>query len=391
MTPQIRGSSRRYDVAFYVPSIGPLLTTEAVDPAGGAETQVVLVARALARRGVRVCLVAYEQKARLPERIDGIDVVARPPYNAQKRLVGKFREAAAIRRIVPSLDAEVVVTRAAGPNVGLLMAAARLARSRFVYSSANVVDFDFGRICSKRRDVALYRLGLRHADDLIVQTDEQAELCVERLGRTPAVIRSIAERPDVSERRSPRAFLWIGRLVWYKQPLAFVELARSLPHARFWIVGVPVPGQESLSDQVRAAAAEVPNLEVLPPRPRTQLGVLMRDAVAIVNTADFEGMPNVFLEGWARGVPALALSHDPDGVIQRNDLGVFAAGSVAELAAGARKLWDERDALEGTADRCRRYVADHHSEDVVGAQWQHALGIRTPISDTVDELVGVTS
>ena len=51
---------RRYDVAFYVPSIGPLLTSAATAPTGGAETQIFLLARALARRGSRICLLVFD-------------------------------------------------------------------------------------------------------------------------------------------------------------------------------------------------------------------------------------------------------------------------------------------------------------------------------------------
>jgi len=107
------------------------------------------------------------------------------------------------------------------------------------------------------------------------------------------------------------------------------------------------------------------------------MGVIDR-AVAVVNTSDFEGMPNVFLEGWTRGVPALALSHDPDGTIQRHRLGAFANGSPEKLVDLARRLWEQRSAQGVLAERCRRYIAERHSADVVAAQWQEALGIRYP-------------
>jgi hypothetical protein len=47
----------RYDVAFYAPAMGPLLTDVGDSAAGGAETQVDLLARALARHGARVASV----------------------------------------------------------------------------------------------------------------------------------------------------------------------------------------------------------------------------------------------------------------------------------------------------------------------------------------------
>ena len=45
-------------------------------------------------------------------------------------------------------------------------------------------------------------------------------------------------------------------------------------------------------------------------------------AVAAVNTSEFEGMPNVLLEAWSRGVPALVLHYDPGGVVRAHRLGL---------------------------------------------------------------------
>ena len=72
----------------------------------------------------------------------------------------------------------------------------------------------------------------------------------------------------------------------------------------------------------------------------------MSRAVASVNTADFEGMPNVLLEGWSRGVPALVLRHDPGGVISAYGLGAFAHGSREGLVSLAREQWRTRHARE---------------------------------------------
>jgi glycosyltransferase involved in cell wall biosynthesis len=395
-------TSERFDVAFYVPRIGPLLTAAADLPAGGAETQVLLVAQALAERGAKVCLLVFELPGiALPASVGNVAVVVRPPYRAHDR-VGKLRETAAIWRSIADVDADVVVTRIATPEVGIAGAAAKLLRRRFVYSSSSLSDFvpthrlpqrrlpqtrahghdydasiDLSRLSRKRRDWELFRLGLRLADAIIVQTEEQARLCRQHFGRSPVLIKSIAEvTPEHA--REPEAFLWIGRLVPSKRPQAFVELARALPQARFWMVAVPAvhaPGGPELLASVKRDAATVPNLELLAPRPRTEVLKLVERGVAIVSTADFEGMPNIFLEGWARGVPALALAHDPDGVIERYAIGGFASESFATLVEQTRGFWEQRQRRVHLASRCREYIRDHHAPDIVAVRWQEVLGI----------------
>jgi glycosyltransferase involved in cell wall biosynthesis len=372
---QIRKGSKRYDVAFYVPWIGPLLSPLARSPTGGAETQIFLLARALAARGFRVCLIVFDLPGLdVPSRVGDVSVLVRPPYRTHEPL-GKFRETLALGKAIMEADAGVMVARAATPDIGLVGLSAKLLRRRFVYSSANVSDFDYRLVASNRRNRELFRLGIRLADEIIVQTAEQARLCEEHFRRSPVLIGSIAE-PAPQRDRNPEAFLWIGRLVWYKRPFEFVELARSLPSAKFWMVGVPaVHGDEGaeLAREVEREVATVPNLQLLAPRPRPELMNLIERAVAVVNTADFEGMPNIFLEGWARGVPALTLTHDPDSVVESHSLGGFAHGSSRKLREIALALWEGRTKQTDVGARCRQYILEHHSPEIVSGHWEKAL------------------
>jgi glycosyltransferase involved in cell wall biosynthesis len=353
---------------------------------GGAETQIFLLAGALARRGSKVCLIVFDQPGiAIPSSLDDVAVLVRPPYKARQPL-GKLRETLRLFRAVIDADADVLVTRAAGPDVGLVGLGAKFSGRRFVYSSGSITDFDFDRLSPKRLNKQLFELGVRLADEIVVQTEEQVRLCHERLGRSPVLIRSIAE-PAPPRAGDPEAFLWIGRVAWYKRPLAFLELARSLPEAKFWMVcafDAYIPGGPELMTELERSAAALPNLELLPPRPRRELMGLLDRAVAVVSTSDFEGMPNTFLEGWTRGVPAVALSHDPDGVIERHNLGAFAHGSAKRLVDLARRLWEERRDQADVAARCRQYTLQHHSPETVSARWQEALGISPPRTPSTD-------
>jgi glycosyltransferase involved in cell wall biosynthesis len=374
--------SRRYDVAFYLPRIAPLLARAVRPSPGGAETQVLLVSRALAARGVKVCLCSFDLPGGdLPPSLDGVDIVVRREHRSGQGMGARVRDVLETRRVLRDVDADVVITRTAGYHVGLVGIFARLARRRFVYSSANRSDFDFGIRSPGLRDRALYRLGVHLAHEIVVQTGEQLQLCEKRFRRPATVIANIVE-PAPPRTAKPEAFLWVGRAVWYKRPLEYIELARALPEARFWMVVQPGPGSEDISPAIEKAAESVPNLEILPARPRPGLMNLIEQAVAVVNTSDFEGMPNVNLEGWARGVPALTLRYDPDGVIQRSGLGEFADGSSARFVEAARGLWEERADQGMLARRCREYIAQVHSEDVVAEQWQRALGMSAAVEPT---------
>jgi glycosyltransferase involved in cell wall biosynthesis len=374
MSRRARSSRRRrYDVVFYMPWIGPLLAPGKTLPTGGAETQIYLLAQGLAARGLRVCVVAFQTPEGLPERAGLVDVHARRPYTGNKRLIGKITETFATWRALAKLPAKVMVVRASGPYVGIVGAFAWLTRRRFVFSSAHVGDFTF-TLEYGGKNLALYKLGVKLADTVVVQTEEQVELCREAFGRDPVLVRSLSQPPEVVGERAPEAFLWVARAIYYKQPLKLLELARRVPEARFRMLAVPeLTFSMDLFAELQRQAAELPNVELLEPRPRDQVLELMDRAVATVNTADEEGLSNIFLEGWVRGVPALTLTHDPDSIVSRNGVGYFAEGSLDRLAEQARELWTRRENMEDIAERCRRYVQENHSPEVVLGKWREVI------------------
>jgi glycosyltransferase involved in cell wall biosynthesis len=362
-------SDRPYDVLFPIPWAGPLL--EGSNATGGAETQIVTLARGLAARGLKVGILVIGERSRLPPEIDGVDVIAqrRPPN--RRGIAGLVHDADTLWALLRT-PARVIVQRNASRAVAIAALAGRLRGARFIYSSASVLDFDLRRV-DRPWNVRLYERAVKAADEVVVQTDEQADLCRRRFGRDPVVIRSIAERAE--PRQIPgEAFLWVARTAPYKRLDVYLGLAAAVPEARFLVIATPVPGEDAaLRSRLERAGRELPNLEVLEPRPRAELGPHIERAVAMVNTSDYEGMPNVLLEGWTRGVPALAFSHDPDGIVAEHGLGAFAAGSHERLVEHARSLWASRSDQRELSERCIAYVHRHHDLEAVCAAWSAVI------------------
>lgn len=361
------------EVLFFAPYAGPLLAARAgiagAGTTGGAETQVLLIAQALRGRGRRVALAVAGVPPELPDVVDGLEIVRLPPFGPGGRAFLRFALAAA-----RDVDAEVIVQRAAGSFTGLVGAPARLRRRRFVYSTASDLDFDPALLSDGILAPRLFRLGVRCAHAIVVQTDVQAQLSRTRWRRSSTVIRSVAE-PAPARAAAPDAFLWIGRMNANKRPEAVVELAARLPDARFRMVVAGSRGDAELERGVREQAEALGNVELLGPQSRDALAPLLDRAVAVLSTSRAEGMPNVLLEGWARGVPALVLAHDPDGLVRRRDLGWSADGSPERLAQLAAAAWERRADMAELSARCRAYVAAEHAPEEIAARWEAVLGL----------------
>ena len=54
--------------------------------------------------------------------------------------------------------------------------------------------------------------------------------------------------------------LWVSNLRALKRPELALELARQLPQVKFTLAGGPMPGGETYYEDVRAAAARLPNV-----------------------------------------------------------------------------------------------------------------------------------
>ena len=142
-----------------------------------------------------------------------------------------------------------------------------------------------------------------------------------------------------------------------------------MPDARFWMVGVDNESRQ-IAVEVREQAAEIPNLDLLEPRPHAETMALVERSIGVVSTSRLEGMPNIFLEAWSRGVPVLSLSFDPDGVIESQRLGTFANGDWERFAAAARELAAGGGDRPGVAARGPAYVGRRTRRTPSAGRWQ---------------------
>jgi glycosyltransferase involved in cell wall biosynthesis len=363
-----KSGRRAHDVAVYAPS-GSLYYGEKRDYMGGAEVQATKLAHALKAKGLRVAHVVYPVPE--PRRVDASSptLVERSNWQGHRRL-GQLAETGAIWRSLERADAEAYIVRGSGGHVIPAAVFCRARNRRFVFSSSSELDFDFARPDRNPRMLQIYKASLRLAARLALQTEEQRELAQRALPHSdPVVIPSFAE-PAPSSNGSGEYFLWADRLVDYKLPERYLELAEALPDARFRMVAClmteTAPG---MAEQIEAAAERLPNVELLPPRPRSELLEEMQNAVAVVKTSRVEGMPNTFLEAWARGVPVLSLNVDPDAKIADNDIGVAADGSMERLTEAAASLWRDRELRTAMGERARRFIQDVHSPEAVADRW----------------------
>ena len=365
------------DVAIYAAEAHAFYERKAGPPphfgGGGAEFQTAQMALRLADSGLETAHIVYpvQDLAETPERLT---VVARSAYQGEGGPLAKLREARAIWKSLREADARVNILRAYGLHLVVGAIYSKLHRRPWVMSGSNDLEF-MPEKRSGPRVGRLYRWAIGSADSIVTQTAQQGEIAEREFPDVEDfdVIRSFAE-PAEPAAGPFESFLWAGRVVDYKRPLEYVELARAFPDATFRMVLVEMPDSPpEIMAALHAAGEELDNLEVLGAMPREGILELMESTIAVVVTSEYEGMPNVFLEAWARGIPVLTLSFDPDGRIEDDGLGISAGGSRTAMVDGARRLSSDPDVRRQMGERGRDYVAANHYPEVIGRKWADKL------------------
>jgi glycosyltransferase involved in cell wall biosynthesis len=329
---------------------------------GGEPVQQTLLARALARRGHDVSMVSADLGQADGMECEGVRIFKsyRPDAGvpvlrfAHPRWTGLW---SALKRA----DADLYYTSCAGMEVGLLALFCRQFGKRFVFRSASDSDCDPSRLLVRyARDRWLYAYGLRRADAILVQSAAQARTLLRSYALESRVAGMLVE-PPLSAPTHDLDVLWVGNMRRVKRPDRVLWLASRMPQFRFHMVGGPLPGEASLYQQVRDAAAACANLTFHGPLSYPDATELYGRAKVLLNTSDVEGFPNTYLQAWIRGVPVVTLI-DPDRVIEREGLGV-AVRSPSTLVGALASLLGSPQTWQAASDRCRGFMAREFGED----------------------------
>jgi len=359
-------------LCFVAPQAWPVLSADrSIEEVGGAEVQQSILARLLAGNGYRVSMICLDYGQ--PERVlvDGITVhKAYRPDEGVPVLRFLHPRLTKLWRALREVDADVYYSRAAGMPAGVVAEFCRRHGRRSIYAGASDMDFVRGAGGQIRyaRDRWLFSRGVALADRIVAQNEVQRSSCRATYGRDAVVIPSCYQRPERRNGSQARddSILWVGVIRSGKRPELLLELARRLPQRRFVMVGGPRGGDAALFERTRADAATLPNVEFTGFLPLPEVESRFDAARLFVNTSDFEGLPNTFLQAWARGVPTL-------GTVEA---GTGAHRCFGDVEAGAREI----EALLGdplrwadASERCREHFERNHSGSETLARYGRLL------------------
>ena len=134
----------------------------------------------------------------------------------------------------------------------------------------------------------------------------------------------------------------------------------------------------ALWNSVSARAAEIPNIEFIERVPYHEIQRVYDEAKVFVNTSEWEGWPNSFIQSGLGRTAILSLAVNPDRLFQTYALGRFCSGDVESMAEEAGTMLADPGALENMQRESARFVAELHDNKRETSAFLAGIGINPP-------------
>jgi glycosyltransferase involved in cell wall biosynthesis len=341
-----------------------LLPNYIAEAKGGSEIQAYFLAQELRKRGWEVHYIRESSRKRSKEEIiDGIILHSLPPRHTKL----KWLNTRLLHKLMGMIKADVWYCRATISYVFPAWLNARKIGGKLIWACSHdayvtkkmkkeITKESFLRKIASLLDRYLFLMALRKIDLIILQSDHQKKLLKKNWGLEGQVIyNSFPIIPFRGAKREP-IIMWIARLQPWKHPEKYIELVRKLhkKHYQFLAVGREM-GHPRLTEEFQKTQKEIPAFEYLGEIGRNRIFGYLEKARVLVNTSDYEGFSNTFIEAWLHGVPLVSLKVDPDNLIRENGLGSV-SGNMEQLARDVESLMENHRLWEQKSQKCRNFA-----------------------------------
>lgn len=335
-------------------------------PYGGAELQIKLLAENFKKEfGCRVYIVTLAEE-------DGLKTFGGVDVKTISRSHSFMKKAKLINAALAELGTDIVVQRSWGYETFFAASYARKYKKKFIYMLAHLMDtdrFQFSDLLNPRK--IAYKIGFRKADRITAQTKEQFDRLKPTNQKRTLVISNIYDAPETPN-PDKKGVLWVGRAIEFKRPEVFIELARNLPDIPFTMI-MNKSHLEDYTNELIQKAKELSNLKLIDFVPLEQIMEYFHQAKIFVSTSHQEGFPNTFLQAFRASTPVAVLSHDPDQIVSKHQLGVVAKHDFNFLQNEVECLYRDETRLKQYGENCRRYLEENHHPGVIMKKWKEML------------------
>ena len=280
-----------------------------------------------------------------------------------------YTDSLVIYRLIKRLSPDIIYKRGVNYITAIGVHYAKLNNIKMVLHIASQRDVDKSKHHNGIKsifnfmDQNIAKYVIRNASKIICQTKYQNMLIQSNYGRScNLVLPNFQPIPENTIKKNPPTkIVWIANFKPLKEPELFIELAghfQNKHNVKFIMIGRPASGgwQRDLSVKMN----RLPNLEYLGELSVHEVNKILSESHIFVNTSQYEGFPNTYIQAWMRKVPVVALNSDPDDMIKTKGIG-FHSKTFEQMVKDVKKLVENRRLREDMGERSQKFALNTFS------------------------------
>ncbi|MCF6240448.1 MAG: glycosyltransferase family 4 protein [Bacteroidales bacterium] len=366
--------NKKIHICFFSPASYPFFYSDSQAIHGGAEFQMYLLATELAKNknfSISFILGNYGQKNRYCYK-KNIQLIKGFKLTTHENLWSKFIKALRLFFLYYKIKPDVIITTNAGSVVGLTAFYTKLSGKKYIYRSSSSIDVDGSWINSHKLMGKIYSWGLKNTSLVLSQNAEHCHLLIKNHSIKTNILKN-GFVIETTHAQNKKYILWVSRYVEMKNPHLFLQLAKQIPNEKFVMICPYNPSDYKKWKELKNEADKILNLTFIEKVDFRKIQTYFNQAKIFVNTSDYEGFPNTFLQAAQGLTPIVSLNVNPDNFINEYQCGIFCNNGFSKLIEETKKILQDSDKIKQMGKNAYRYLKENHDINIIGKQMEEII------------------
>ncbi len=336
---------------------------------GGAEYQTYLIAKSLDSKYFDIFFLSFNRTNKSLLKMDGYKIYS----IATNRFLSKFGKPyflyySKIKNILSYEKPDIVYRRMESSILGILCLLKKRLKFKLIWACASTNGLTKFRLHGLKSILnnfdELFRIyGIKNADKILVQTNEQKQILLKRFNRDSIIFPNIHPTGNTAsvKKRKNIKILWIANFKQLKQPGYFIDLAEKLQNftnTQFVMIGRL--GKSKFHNNLNDRLKRVKNIEYRGELSLEDVQKTLAESHILINTSLYEGFSNTFIQAWMHKIPVISLNVDPDDMIKNNKIG-FHSKTFGHLVKDTKTLIENNKLRTEIGERAQKFAVEKFS------------------------------
>lgn len=352
---------KKIRICFIQTNVYNLFNDEDNSIHGGSELQLYLIARELSKNNdFEISFVTGDFGQKNIENYKKITLFKSFSPKSKDGILKKIVQAMKYFRLFKKINADIYFTSAANSTVGLASFFCKLNNKKHIHRTASESEVKLSNNNSLLWRIFLY--GLKNADLILTQNEQHKNLLKFNYNIKANLFRNSFIIPKNVLETNKEFILWVSRYDYMKNPHIFVELAERFPETKF--IMICPSGNEKKKEwnkfREEIEKRNITNFSFIEKVPFNMIQEYFNKANVFVNTSDFEGFPNTFLQAGVGKTPILSLNVNPDNFINEYNCGFFCENDFDKLVGYTKILINDKKVWQEKSENIFKYTKENH-------------------------------